>query len=304
MPYHVSKGGSLESGEFKFVHYTSAESAMHIIKNRQVWMRNAQCMNDFMELEHGYECLIEAYNSDPEGKKFQAVIESAHPGLPKDIAQLFDSWMPHLRNSVFIACLSEHPPDEDNYGRLSMWRAYGGNQPVALVLNNTPFLSDTSLLGVFSTPVIYQEVEDFRAEFGKLASRLEQAKDILVQMGRDNLRNTLFELIKIYVLGTKHPGFSEEREWRVFYTPELGRSEHVESEIVSVKGVPQEVHKVPLRDIPEIDFHGAIPDLLHRVIIGPSDQQVVMGQTFKKLLTDAGCEDVDSKVHYSGIPLR
>ena len=122
---------------------------------------------------------------------------------------------------------------------------------------------------------------------------------------RDNLKNTLFKLFKIYVLGTKHPGFLEEREWRVFYTPELGRSKHIESEIVSIKGIPQEVHKIPLRDIPEIGFHGAtIPDLLHRIIIGPSDQQVVMGKTFERLLTDAGCEDVDSKVHYSGIPLR
>ncbi|MBT8420069.1 MAG: hypothetical protein KJO08_04320, partial [Gammaproteobacteria bacterium] len=166
MPHHISKGDALESGKFKFVHYTSAESAMHIIKNRQVCMRNAQCMNDFMELEHGHECLIQAYKSDPEGKKFQEIIESAHPGLLEDVTQMFDGWMPHLRNSVFIACLSEHPRDEDDYGRLSMWRAYGGDQSVALVLNNIPFLSDTSLLKVFSTPVIYQGVEDLRAEFG------------------------------------------------------------------------------------------------------------------------------------------
>ena len=53
-------------------------------------------------------------------------------------------------------------------------------------------MSETLSLGVFSTPVIYQEVEDFRAEFGALASRLEQAKGILVRMGRV-LRPSKFE---------------------------------------------------------------------------------------------------------------
>ncbi len=37
----------------RFVHYTSAKSAMKILKTREVWMRKTSCMNDFMEVEHG-----------------------------------------------------------------------------------------------------------------------------------------------------------------------------------------------------------------------------------------------------------
>jgi hypothetical protein len=48
----------------KFVHYTSAETALKIIQNEQVWMRKSLVMNDFMEIEYGLECLsnsIEKY---------------------------------------------------------------------------------------------------------------------------------------------------------------------------------------------------------------------------------------------------
>lgn len=304
-PNNLEKWEGLIRGDFKFVQYTSAEAAMNIIKSGQFWMRNAQCMNDFMELQHGYECLRHAYKNETEGERFKNAVENIFPGVTKEITDLFDGWWPHLQDSVYIACLSEHPVSEDKYGRLSMWRAYGGEQPVALVLNNTPFLQDTSGLKVFSAPVMYMEPEQFIDYFGSIASRIEQSRGFLESLGRDTLKNWLFELFKSFILSIKHPGFSEEKEWRIFYTPMLDKSDYVLSDIVSVNNVPQEVHKIPLQDIPEISFTGAdIPTLLHKVIIGPTDQQLIIGRTFRKLLADAGCENANSMITYSGIPLR
>jgi hypothetical protein len=41
----------------KFVHYTSAEAALNIIKSKRIWMRNTTCMSDYREVQHGFEIL-------------------------------------------------------------------------------------------------------------------------------------------------------------------------------------------------------------------------------------------------------
>jgi hypothetical protein len=39
----------------RFVHYTSAENGLKIIKGKTVWMRNTNCMSDYREVRHGYD---------------------------------------------------------------------------------------------------------------------------------------------------------------------------------------------------------------------------------------------------------
>ena len=39
----------------RFVHYTSAEAALSIIRGKRVWMRNTTCMADYREVQHGYD---------------------------------------------------------------------------------------------------------------------------------------------------------------------------------------------------------------------------------------------------------
>ncbi len=60
-----------------------------------------------------------------------------------------------------------------------------------------------------------------------------------------------------------------------------------------------------IRNIPEEGFTGfEIPDLIDRIIIGPCDNQIILGDAFSRLLTKAGCESPEKQIHYSGIPLR
>ncbi|MEJ0089912.1 MAG: hypothetical protein WDM80_09235 [Limisphaerales bacterium] len=42
----------------RFVHYTSAEAALKIITQKRLWMRNAACMADYREVQHGFEILL------------------------------------------------------------------------------------------------------------------------------------------------------------------------------------------------------------------------------------------------------
>lgn len=106
---------------------------MNILRTKEVWMRESSCMNDFMEVEHGLNCVIAAYAADE--KAFKRALDSVHPNIIEEIEKLFDAWIPHLRSDTYLTCVSEHDAREDTFGRLSMWRAYGDQNGVALVLN-------------------------------------------------------------------------------------------------------------------------------------------------------------------------
>jgi hypothetical protein len=106
-------------------------------------------------------------------------------------------------------------------------------------------------------------------------------------------------------LCTKHPGFAEEREWRVIYCPSLERSSYLINDIQAIRGAPQPIYRIPLKDIPEEGFINVeIPVLLERVIIGPTQYPLAMRKAFTTLLLDLGFDNAAAKVFVSDIPLR
>ena len=64
-PHAVRRMHEVQRVASRFVHYTTAEAAVSILRNREIWMRNATTMSDFMEVEHGFQCLNEAYKGAP-----------------------------------------------------------------------------------------------------------------------------------------------------------------------------------------------------------------------------------------------
>ena len=68
-----------------------------------------------------------------------------------------------------MTCISEHLEDEDNHGRLSIWRAYGGSTGVAMVMNSRAMFTESNALGAFTSPVQYANVETFGRELMALA---------------------------------------------------------------------------------------------------------------------------------------
>jgi hypothetical protein len=131
-PVDLENSRRLESGVLKFVHYTSAEAAVKMISNHEVWLRKSSTMNDFSEIEYGNSCLHRAWAS-PSGDRFRRLLDRLYPGLSNDLAAGLDRIVPELRIMTYLASVSEHDPKTENdLGRLSMWRAYGN---VAIVLN-------------------------------------------------------------------------------------------------------------------------------------------------------------------------
>lgn len=303
-PHLADRVAALQGG-LRLVHYTSVENAYRIITGRQVWLRNASMMNDFSEIEHGISCLNAAWGS-PGGKRLQELLDRIEPGLRDSVEISFNENANLIRSETFIISLSEHSDDEDETGRLSMWRAYGGRAGVALVMNNAAFQAETDEMKVFSSPVFYLGAEAFSAWFEWWADNLVAAEADLRQHGAEFVRAWLFDSFRGFALCTKHPGFHEEREWRVYTSPRLeGPSDWLETAIEVVGGVPQRLMKLKLFDDPDRDITGVAPaTLINRVIIGPCEHPIQVRDALWSALTEAGVERAEEKIWMSLIPLR
>jgi hypothetical protein len=123
--YSKERTEAVKKNGGRFVYYTNAEVASSILRNREIWMRNASVMSDFKEISHGMECVTAAWGG-ASGDVLKRALGSAFPGLPEEVATLFNSWSLAISVDTYLTCVSEHRSEEDQRGRLSMWRAYGG----------------------------------------------------------------------------------------------------------------------------------------------------------------------------------
>lgn len=301
-PYATMKRDEVRQSGMRFVHYTSADAAMKMIQSRQVWMRKSSTMNDFSEIEHGLACVETAWRS-PAAKHLKHTLEGKFPGLVDQLVQAYNSWRPHFQMETYLTCISEHGDgQEDRLGRLSMWRAYGN---VAVVLRPDVFMSETASLAAYSTPVEYKDIQEFSTKFESIVATAEHEKDFIGNRQQDAVFKVIFTMLRLAVLATKHPGFVEEREWRVYYSPTLESSQKIRKEIEIINGTPQPVCKIDLVDDPQSGLNGLeVPALIDRIIIGPMQYPWVAAEAFTQLLSDAGVADAPSRVWISDIPLR
>jgi len=262
-------------------------------------------MNDFMEIEHGADCLKAAWDS-PAGLVFKDWLAKLFDGFLDRVVSEYNNGQEHLKNDTYLTSVSVHEDGaEDVYGRLSMWRAYGAPTGVALVVNPTAFMGQTEALGAYSAPVIYQNHQEFMAWYAEWTSSLMAQEALLKVLGPDDVFGYLINALRRILLCTKHPGFHEEQEWRIYHTPVFdgGPDKALVKAFEIIRGVPQPVMKIPLKA--EVGVPGlAVRELLNRVIIGPTEHAYPMYLAFKDALQTAGIEDSGAKVIASNIPLR
>lgn len=271
-------------------------------------MRGVAVMNDYSEIQHGQSCIANAWKQTPYGGRLRAVLDRLQVGLVDEIVNLFDGHQPGRFKDTYLLSICEHGKEgthESKLGRLSMWRAYGGNTNVAFVFNNRPFFSNSNALSAYSTPVLYATEADFVIEFARLVENLENNFDQLAALRTEDVVQHLFFALHFAVVSTKHPGFAEEREWRVVHCPSLWPSQNIDFQVHSINGVPQKVYTVKLQDHPTEGFVGAtLPDLLEEIIIGPTEYPDPIYQALVHELVKAGVSDAAQKVRKSNIPLR
>ena len=303
-PYAYERNLSARQQSTRFAHYTSAEAAMSILRSKEVWMRKSSCMNDFLEVQYGLARLYRAYGQSEAGKSFKATLNKIFQGITTDIETLFDSWAPHFQANTYFTCLSEHENKEDTFGRLSMWRAYGQATGVALIVNNAVFLNPSDGFGAYSTPVAYLNDQEFEKQFRQVAENINKEADFIKTEGREAVTARIFHMLRFASLSTKHPGFAEEKEWRIVYCPTLESSQYLIKDIQVFGGIPQTIYKIPLRDISEVGLVASIPNLINRIIIGPTQYPLALAEAFHDLLAEAQVPEPGSRICVSDIPLR
>lgn len=312
-PYSLRKIGELKAGNLDLVHYTSASNALRILRTKRVTLRNASLMNDFSEIDHGERCLQAAWSSDlgagnqnSTPGRLRALLQKLSPTIAPAVEQQYNQHLQARKLDTFLLSLSEHDDRrEGEYGKLSMWRAYGGRTNVAMVVDMEMLERDT-VSGAFTTPVIYSRVENFTTDiFAELVEALEKYEDELLGLDRDHVVHYLGWALNSLAMSTKHPGFIEEKEWRIIYAPWLYPDANIKREIIEIHGVPQAVHGISLDPDPNSDRAWmTIPSLLKKIIIGPTENPWVLFDAFVSELEKIGVPNAADRVVVSNIPIR
>lgn len=292
-------------------YYTSAATAISILENKKIWMRNVRCMNDYSEINYGIQLMKKVFCSgrDPitdalgdQGKVWESTKEIFFSSLPLKGETI-------LRKRVYITCLSEHAPEEDDLGRLSMWRGYGRGTGVAIVLNPDTFKSDFDRFNLFSAPVEYWDESSLSAHVEKIAQCLQPHLDIIKQIP-EQLQQVLELMLLFDAVCIKHPGFHEEKEWRIISCEGLYRVENgneLHKEVKVVNDIPQLVKMIPLTSKNKSGDDGfSILENLYRIIIGPTIQSDVIKEALMNELIQLGydSEKADQLIVESTIPFR
>ena len=290
----------------RFVHYTSAEAALKIIKTKRLWMRNTTCMADYKEVEHGFEMFRSFFSTEEKRRAFTDALDICAPGAAMEAINLFNQWWEQLRFNTYVSSIAEHENSEDTNGRLSMWRAFGGTSGRIALVFEVPFFSDsTDQLGIIFSPVVYQNQDKVHATIHTTIERIRRDIDLLRTLDKEKIVWWVFFLLMIGVLCSKHEGFLEEREWRAIYTPKRASSPLMVSSTEVINGIPQIVYHMPLDKsvspaLEPID----LATMFDRLIIGPSSYPWAMYEAFVDALTGAGITDASKRVQVSEIPIR
>lgn len=274
---------------------------MNIINGRTLWLRNAKLMNDFSEIDYGRWCVAGALGRIE--NEWQAALDNINPSLFDQVSERFVSLENHRLTHTYILSLSEHLSDEDDLGRLSMWRAYGGLAGgVALVFSLAAFAQEPDGLEIYSSAVQYTDQDGYLAFLKNVIGKLNANAAMLRAIPAPELVDHISGFLHFAVLSTKHPAFAEERELRLITG--VNQSSIADIAVEVVNGAPQVVWKLPLENRPAVNYTGDLKSVLRRVIVGPVVQPPIVNEALRIALAGQGITNAEEIVHTSWVPLR
>jgi hypothetical protein len=308
MPYAMNRRQAIVDRNGRFVHYTSAENALKIMTSQTLWMRNARCMGDYMELMHGHDLLHQFLSNTECLRRLHTALDECAYGVGREAVAEFYQWWTNIEVNTYISSISEHHDSEDDHGRLSMWRGFGGLSPRAAIVLKLPLSPDAVAgLNLMFSPVAYFRYKEVENELFEIIQSLHGLiySQVLKQTDKTLVKEIILAMLVMAAVSLKHEGFQEEKEWRIICMPQMRPSNLMLTSTEIIEGIPQIVYKIPLKNNPAEGVIGIeIPQIVDRVIIGPSDFPMVMHQAFVRTLREAGMDDAEKRVVVSGIPLR
>lgn len=280
-----------------FAYYTGADTAFKILSSGRVFMRDTRLMNDSAEISYGRFLLDSAIKDNETFSSFLAkAVPEYQSELRRALAEDYGN-LSNLGQRTFITSLSRHNLQKDYLGRLSMWRGYGGVDGVALLIGTSSFNGSNDWTGVYSSPVVYTSPQDFRDEFTSVFEKLLAMDIDWATVDHDDLRQSLSDYFLNICINYKHPGFAEEREWRIFSRPDTILSPYTYESTEIVRGVPQRVLS--------LDIGGPAGNPASHLIgalVGPARQQDVIREALVYEFLRLGLSDAAARVQTSPTP--
>jgi hypothetical protein len=268
-------------------------------------------MSDYSEVQLGFNLLNEVlFANDKEGlNALNKALAGCAEGAVEEAIQFFNKWWTDIRLGTYITSISEHDESEDQHGRLSMWRAFGGiDVRIALVFKFPFSLLDGKVFNLVVSPVAYLKKDQVKEQFLEVVKNIQDNRDFLKSVGRERTVNCVYNMLVAGVSCLKHEGFREEREWRLIYAPNRWPSPLIERSTETIKGIPQIVYKIPfdanVPGAPEALRQLDLARLFDHLIIGPALYPFSMIEAFGNVLQNAGVSEHGKRIIQSGIPIR
>jgi Protein of unknown function (DUF2971) len=288
-------------------HYTSVDTLEKIARFDQIWLSNPLFMNDFEEVRFGVNEGLDQVKSNDNLRNSIGSHENLNAFL-----QQYDSYYDQFADDhvvdTYVFCLCQHD-ENDNDGKLSMWRGYGASGSGACIVINSAKVPALENSPFIFAKVYYATREERK---NKILEYVETICEIFRQTEPtvDQVRlgaYYLFERIKLFALFTKHWGFREEDEWRIVYLPNRDPQKLIEPMMdywIGPKGIEPKL-KLTLKDLP-FGEQGvlSLSNITDRIIIGPSASSPLAIRMVKKMLKAVGRSELAERVVPSTIPFR
>ena len=295
----------------QLLHFTKLATLKEIVRTKSVVLFNALTMTDREEVAGNLLVLRRHLSS---ASQLRALLDQLNGLLSSAFAQQF---LAHFEKIVandffgtYVFCLSEEHTDHPE-GRLSMWRAYGGDGAGVAIGFKTALIQSRwdAPAPVLFYKVRYENEGQMLATAGTLlktfASLSPKIRPIFTSKP-DIVFDALYQLLLIVAATRKHPGFSEESEWRVIYASNFGDgSSMLQPDTFAFGNTVRLGYRLSLSQY-LTNFHppAVMDDLIGNVIVGPCDPQVPVAQAVEKLLADLGCKNPGAKIRLCQTPYR
>jgi hypothetical protein len=282
-------------------HYTDLCGLLGIINTNDIWLSNAQYLNDDEEMKIGYELttsIVQRLLAENLPGPRKAYLEMLQEGLSKPLPQ------------AYVCSFCEEP------GLLSQWRGYGANgSGVSIRFDPHEFSYVTGPdcpYGVMSVWRVYysrekqeerlrQAIEFFSPEVESEGSAetaiLKRWSAPRTTTYDERARKVMFA-IQFFVPTFKNPDFSDEREWRLIFSPYPDCQKPVQFRISRNIVVPY----YPLTDLETAGLANQRLLPITEIEIGPSVHKTLNASSIRMLLDQRGYKNVVVKV--SNTPYR
>ena len=288
-------------------HYTSIATLESILRSDELWFSNPLLMNDTEEMRFG---MIQGRNAFHSSKAIEAACKSSE--RYEALTKLFDDFYEVFSNDgafdTYVFCLSKHDPNNQD-GRLSMWRGYGGNgHGAAIVIDTSKLEPRPGHEPLIISKVRYMSTQD-RNDW--LSNKMQSFAELI---GSADLPDSkfqipifsLFERLKMFALFTKHVGFQEEEEWRAVYLKERDIQNTFTSmlDYAVVGNTIQPKFRLKVLPIPGYSDKLSLVGIIDRIILGPMASGELHRLSVRRMLNQIGKSALVEKVLVSQIPYR